>query len=177
MRVIPITPFAVASLLGCWWLAACGAVPGSAALPGPGAAANEVEVSEIRWLQQCGAAADAIAVQLLPDADALRLWQQARGIDLIGDAALPAGPFAVVDHGNRTRSSDGLAISRRAVQRGSVLKLTASFLSPKTDEPASDVPSSPCVLVKLPPGRYDRVEVVDPAGRRRAVTATAAPPR
>lgn len=179
MRVIPITPFAVAALLGCWWLAACGTVPGAALLPGALSAADEVEVSEIRRLPQCAAASDAVAVELIADADALRDWQQARGVDLIGAAALPAGPFAVIDHGNRTRDGNGLAVSRRAVQRGQTLKLTASFLSPKPDEPGSDAPSSPCVLVKLPAGRYDRIEVVDPAGRRRAVTATvtAAPPR
>lgn len=173
MRFIPITPYALAALLGSLWLAACSVVPGAARLPSR-SVGTEIEVSEIRRLPFCAAAADTAAVTLIADAAALRDWQQARGIDLIGSAALPAGPFAVVDHGTRATGGYGLAVSRRATLREGVLRLTASFLSPKADELRAYALTSPCVLVKLPAGDYHGIEVVDPSGRRRAVTATTA---
>lgn len=171
MRFTPISPFAVASLLGCAWLAACGVLPSPRL-----SAADQVDVSEIRRQSFCGASADTAAVTLIADAEALRAWQQARGVDLIGGAPLPAGPFAVVDHGSRTTGGYGVLVSRRAVQRSRMLVITASFLSPKPDEMRGYALTSPCVLVKLPIGNYDSVEIVDPAGLRRAVTAAAAPP-
>jgi len=178
MRFIPIIPFAVASLLGCAWLAACSAVPASVLPSRTPRISIAFEVSEIRRLLQCAAASDNAAVTLIADAAALRDWQQARGVDLIGNAPLPAGPFAVVDHGSRATGGYGIAVSRPAVQRGAVLSITASFLSPKSDETRGYALTSPCVLVKLPVGNYDRVEIVDPSGKRRAVSAlpTPAPP-
>lgn len=168
MRFTPIPPCAVASLLACAWLAACGVLPSSRL-----SAADQVDVSEIRRQTFCGASADTAAVTLIADAAALRDWQQARGVDLIGNAPLPAGPFAVVDHGSRATGGYGVLVSRRAVQRGRRLIITASFLSPKPDELRGYALTSPCVLVKLPAGGYDSVEIVDPAGLRRAVTAPA----
>ena len=171
MRFTPIPPVVLASLLGCVWLAACGVLPSSRR-----SAAEQVDVSEIRRQSNCAASADTAAVTLIADAAALRDWQQARGVDLIGNAPLPAGPFAVVDHGSRATGGYGVLVSRRAVLRGRMLTLTASFLSPKPDEMRAQALTSPCVLVKLPAGHYDSVEIVDPAGLRRAVTAAAAPP-
>lgn len=176
MRSSSISPLAVASLLGCAWLAACSAVPASVLSSSRTPRISiAFEVSEIRRLLQCAAASDAVAVTVLTDAEALRAWQQGRGVDLIGNAPLPEGPFAVVDHGSRATGGYGIAVSRPALQRGAVLSITASFLSPKTDETRGYALTSPCVLVKLPVGNYDRVEIVDPAGRRRAISALATP--
>lgn len=137
-----------------------------------------VEVDEIRRLAQCGAVGDATAVTLLDDEAALRDWQAARGVDLIGAAPgglLPPGPFAVVDHGSRATGGYGLAISRRAERDGRRLLLTASFFSPGAGDAPLPVASSPCVLVRLPPGLYDTVSVVDPAGKRRAQSPLRSP--
>lgn len=151
------------------WMAGCASlsIPGLDRVPGGD---DNVEVSEIRRLVSCGGSGDAAVVTLLADEPALSRWQTARGINLIAapGAALPAGPFAVVEHGARTTGGYGLLISRRAYQQGHELRLTTSFLSPKTGEVRSDGPTSPCVLVKLPAGNYDRVSVVDPSGKRRA---------
>lgn len=173
MRFIPIPPFAVASLLGCAWLAACSGVPGTARVPFD-AAGDEVEVREIRQLSACAATGTDAAVHLLADEQALRDWQQARGIDLIGPGALPPGPFAVVDHGARLTAGYGLAVSRRARAGDATLTMVASFLSPKADDTRSDTPTSPCVLVALPAGAYRRIVVIEPSGRRRAMTVLAA---
>ncbi|MDH4459250.1 MAG: protease complex subunit PrcB family protein [Nevskia sp.] len=173
MRFIPIPPFKVASLLGCAWLAACSGVPGTARVPFD-AAGDEVEVREIRQLSACAAAGTDAAVHLLADEQALRDWQQARGIDLIGPGALPPGPFAVVDHGARPTAGYGLAVSRRAKVGYATLTLVASFLGPKTDNTSSGAPTSPCVLVALPAGAYRRIVVIDPSGRRRAMSQAAA---
>ncbi len=152
------------------WMAGCASltIPGLDRLPGGD---DNVEVSEIRRLVSCGATGDAAVVTLLADEAALSNWQSARGINLIAapGAALPPGPFAVVEHGARATGGYGLLISRRAYQQGRELRLTTSFLSPKTGEVRSDGPTSPCVLVKLPAGNYQRVSVVDPSGKRRAL--------
>lgn len=142
-------------------------IPGLNRLPGGD---DNVEVSEIRRLVSCGASGDAAVVTLLADEAALSSWQSVRGINLITapGGALPPGPFAIVEHGARATGGYGLLISRLAYQHGHELRLTASFLSPKTGEVRNDGPTSPCVLVKLPSGNYDRVSVVDPSGKRRA---------
>ncbi|WP_295685367.1 protease complex subunit PrcB family protein [uncultured Nevskia sp.] len=143
----------------------------SLSIPGLPGGDDNVEVSEIRRLISCGGSGDAAAVTLLADEAALSSWQTARGVDLIAAApggALPPGPFAVVEHGARATGGYGLLISRRASQQGHELRLTTSFLSPKTGEVRSDGPTSPCVLVKLPLGNYSRVSVVNPSGKRRA---------
>ncbi len=137
-------------------------------LPGGG---DDVEVAEIRHYGQCATGGEAAAVALLADEATLRDWQSARGIDLIAappGGLLPPGPFAVVEHGTRSSAGYGLVVSRRAYQEGRELRLTASFLSPKAGAAPAEAPTSPCVLVKLPPGNYDRLSVVDPAGKRRA---------
>ncbi|WP_293387609.1 protease complex subunit PrcB family protein [Nevskia sp.] len=160
----PLAAVAAVLMAGCASLP----IPGLDRLPG---ADDNVEVSEIRRLVSCGGSGDAAVVTLLADEAALSSWQSARGIDLIAAApggALPSGPFAVVEHGARATGGYGLLISRRAYQQGHDLRLTTSFLSPKTGEVRSDGPTSPCVLVKLPLGNYDRVSVIDPSGKRRA---------
>lgn len=135
------------------------------------AGGDDVEVAEIRHYGQCATSGEAAVATLLADEAALRDWQSARGIDLIAAAPgglLPPGPFAVVEHGARSSAGYGLVISRRAYQEGRELRLTASFLSPRAGAVAAEVVTSPCVLVKLPPGNYNRLSVVDPAGKRRA---------
>ncbi|WP_428381823.1 protease complex subunit PrcB family protein [Nevskia ramosa] len=159
----PLAAVAAVLMAGCAGVS----IPGLNRLPGGD---DNAEVSEIRRLVSCGATSDAAVVTLLADEAALSIWQAARGINLIAapGAALPPGPFAVVEHGARATGGYGLLISRLAYQHGRELRLTASFLSPKTGEVRSDGPTSPCVLVKLPSGNYDRVSVVDPSGKRRA---------
>ncbi len=164
----PLAAAAVVLAAGCGSLS----IPGLSRLPGGD---DDVEVSEIRRYGNCVTNGEAAAVTLLADEAALQAWQTARGIDLIAAASgglLPPGPFAVVEHGSRATGGYGLLISRRAYQDGHNLRLTASFLSPRivsgAGEVRGNIATSPCVLVQLPPGNYDRVSVVDPSGKRRA---------
>ncbi len=157
-------------------LTACGSLPQSVpalVIPGSG---SDVEVAEIRRLAFCASASNDAAVTLLADSTAVRDWQTARGVDLIAVGPLPAGPFAVVEHGARTTGGYSVAVTRRAYLSGGVLKLTASFLAPKPDALRGYALTSPCVLVKLPPGDYARVEVRDPSGTRRAISPLPAAP-
>ena len=110
-----------AAALAAGLLAACGVTPVQDLV----ASRDATEVREIRRLPDCGKAGGPAAVEPLADEAALRAWQDGRGIDLIGNAVLPPGPYAVVDHGARDGSGYGLAVSRRAVQLGQTLRLTA----------------------------------------------------
>ncbi len=130
---------------------------------------DEVDVAELRRLNVCGSESGAAAVTLLPDAEALRAWQQPRGIDLSDAGPLPRGPFAVVEHGARNTGGYGLAVSRQAYVDEEVLTLYASFLSPGSELRAA-MPTSPCVLVALPSGSYRIVELLDPLNHRRAIS-------
>ncbi len=157
----PLAAAAVVLTAGCSSLS----IPGLNRLPGSD---DDVEVSEIRRFGNCATNGELPLVTLLADEAALRRWQSARGIDLIAapGGVLPPGPFAVVEHGARAQGGYGLVISRRAYQQGRALRLTASFLSPKTGDAHSQAATSPCVLVKLPQGNYDRISVIDPSGKR-----------
>lgn len=139
---------------------------------GPGA----VEVRELRAWPVCNSASGLAAITAFGDAEALRGWQAARGIDLIGAAPLPSGPFAVVEHGARNTGGYALAIARYAGVADGVLSLRASFISPPGGALHSEQLTSPCALVQLPPGNYHTLELVDGSGRRRAFTAAATPP-
>lgn len=155
-----------AAALAAGLLAACGVTPVQDLV----ASRDATEVREIRRLPDCGKAGGPAAVEPLADEAALRAWQDGRGIDLIGNAVLPPGPYAVVDHGARDGSGYGLAVSRRAVQLGQTLRLTASFLAPKAGAAAAGTASSPCVLVVLPPNAHGRIELLDSSGGLRALS-------
>lgn len=137
---------------------------------GPGA----VEVRELRALAVCNTSSGDAAISRLDDAEALRRWQAKRGIDLVGTAVLPAGPFAVVEHGARNTGGYALAIARYASVADGVLSLQASFIAPPGGALRSEQLSSPCALVQLPPGNYHALELLDGRGQRRALS-TAAP--
>ena len=134
-----------------------------------------VEVSELRHATVCNSASGAAAVTVLPTIEALRDWQQARGIDLIDDAPLPSGPYALVEHGARNTGGYAVVVNRSALLADGILTLRASFLAPIGNELRAAVLTSPCALIRIPPGNYDLVQLVDPRGRRRAISSE--PPR
>ncbi|MGH8518600.1 MAG: hypothetical protein ACREUE_14200, partial [Panacagrimonas sp.] len=53
---------------------------------------------------------------------------------------------------------------------GGDLILKATYFEPTPGRWASDEPSSPCVVVVLPAGEYDRVRLIDQSGEVRAGT-------
>lgn len=162
-----------AAALGTAVLAACGVTP----VPDLIAGQDAILVREIRRLPDCRTAGADAAVTQLPDEAALRDWQTARGIDLIGSTALPPGPFAVVEHGARDSGGHALAVSRRAVQVGRTLRITASFLAPKAGAAPVAGPASPCVIVQLPGAGFERIELLDSLGKLRALSDGALPVR
>ncbi len=133
-----------------------------------------VEVSEIRRASVCNSTSGAAAVTLLGDRDALKTWQQTHHVDLIGDAPLPSGPYALVEHGARSTGGYAVVVSRKAWVSEGVLYLNASFLAPIGDTLRAEMLTSPCALIALPAGNYAVVELRDPQGRRRA--SSNAPP-
>jgi hypothetical protein len=55
-------------------------------------------------------------------------------------------------------------VSRGGVLRGDLVILQANFIGPPDGALAAQVLTSPCVLVRLPHGRYGLAEVQDPDG-------------
>lgn len=133
------------------------------------------QVTELRRLDICGSDSGAAAVTLFADTAQLRVWQQQRGIDLIGDGALPAGPYAVIEHGARNTGGYAVVPNRRASIGEGVLVLSAKFNAPDSSLRAQ-VLTSPCVLMALPRGDYIVVEVIDAQGYLRA-SSNEPPPR
>jgi hypothetical protein len=152
-------PRLAAGLLLCL-LAACSTLGGLT-----GGEGEEVHVAEVRQGAVCNSDGPLPHLSLLADADAVRAWQHAHNVDLIGADPLPSpGPFALVEMGVRLSAGYGIAVSRQAEVRNGVLRLSASLLTPPAGQPAAQVVTSPCALVALPPRAYRAAELYDPSG-------------
>jgi hypothetical protein len=154
-----------------WTLAGCSSLGGLMGDEG-----EMVHVAEIRREAVCNSDGPQPRLSLLADGDAVRAWQHAHNFDLIGADPLPSpGPFAVVEMGVRLSAGYGIAVSRQATVSGSVLRLSASLLTPDARQAAAQMVTSPCVLVALPPRAYRGAELYDPSGRLLARADAAAP--
>lgn len=127
---------------------------------------NAVDVSEVARSYHCNGEGPDVRLTLLPDLAAVEAWQQARGVSF-GGVALPQGPFALVEMGERSSGGHGLAISRTAGRRGDTLILSATFVAPAAEDITTQAITTPCVLVSLPKQGYASVEVIDQDGRVR----------
>lgn len=135
-----------------------------------------VEVRELARLGVCNTHSGHPAVTLLGDTNALLVWQQNRGVQLLDPAApSPGGPFAVAELGARSHGGATLAIGRQARIYGSTLSLQASVIGGGTER-GTDELTSPCVLVKLPAGDYRSVDLRDSGDRSLANSASPPPP-
>lgn len=137
---------------------------------------NRVQVEEVMNQTQCNAPGEQPGVQLLPDAAAVRNWEAARGVALTGGTPLPAGPYAVVDLGQRRTGGHGIAVSRQAGLKGGVLVLKATTFAPRADQAVTQALTSPCALVRLPRLGFDSLQVLDQSGRVLASTGASAGP-
>src|SRR5262249_8616930 len=115
---------------------------------------NKIEVREVGRSLTCNTDGAEAQAQVLPDLKALRDWQGARNVSLAGDDALAPSAYAVIEMGSRPTGGYGLAVARNAVQRGELVILSATFVTPAPGSLRTQALSSPCVLVQLPPGRY-----------------------
>lgn len=129
---------------------------------------SRIEVREVGRSLYCNSPAEQAQAVLLDTPQAVLDWQAARGVTLAGGESLAQAPHAIVEMGTRPTGGYGLAVSRAAVLRGDLLILQATFVSPAPGSIRTQALSSPCALVRLPPGRYDGIEVQDPTGAVRA---------
>lgn len=131
---------------------------------------NPVEVRELGRAPQCGTESEKAVATVFTDANELRQWQDQRGIKLIDGDAVPAGPYAVVEMGQRPTGGYGLAISRKAGIRRDLVVLKGTFISPEPGSNVAQAITSPCVLVGLPAGFNRGVVVFDQAGNIQATS-------
>jgi hypothetical protein len=139
-----------------------------AALFGPD---EVVKVSEIGRAPNCPAQNADTTVQMFAGAEAVRAWQQGSGVELIGDQAMLPGTYVLVGLGQRTSGGYGLVIGPQAQIEAQRVQLHGTFFVPEADAMTSDALTSPCVLVRLPAGAWQGVDVYDQSGKRRARTA------
>lgn len=133
---------------------------------------NAITVQEVARANICRTVGGESVVSVLPDLASLQSWAAGRGVELVTVTGkpLPESPVAVVEFGQRPNSGYGLAVSRQAGMQGSDLVLKATFFEPTQGRWASDEPSSPCVVVTLPPREYSTVRLLDQTGKVRAGT-------
>ncbi len=137
---------------------------------------DPAHVLEIRRLAVCNSDGPQTRLTLLSDREAVRAWQHAHNVDLVGIDPLPtAGPYVLVEMGVRMSAGFGVAVSREASVSGGTMRINASLITPDPGQPAAEMVTSPCALIALPPGSYRAAELRDPAGRVLA-RADAAPP-
>ncbi|TAM09196.1 MAG: hypothetical protein EPN72_03140 [Nevskiaceae bacterium] len=148
----------VALLAAAGGLAACATV-GNALGIGDG----PVLVEQVAAAKDCRGPQTQDTVIVLPTAAEVGKLQLDRNFRLTFPGALPGGPFALVEAAGQADGVNGLAVSRQAQVDHGVLYLTASYFASAAPKAAK-----PCVLVALPPGRYQQVVVLDPTRARRA---------
>lgn len=131
-----------------------------------------VYVAELHRVANCATEGAGSHVHFLTDAERVRDWEAARGVDLTGGAELPRGPFAVLELGERKLQGYGLVVSRNAtVHRGGRLILRSTFIyTVQVGPEARHGFASPCVLLQLPPRHYSSIELYDQDGIMRAYT-------
>ncbi|MDB5987229.1 MAG: protease complex subunit PrcB family protein [Nevskia sp.] len=145
-----------------WTLAACA---GGAHRP-----SGPVDVVEVHRLNVCGTQSTAPQITLLRDVAALQAWQASHTLDFFnrGAGSIAGGAYAVVELGQRNTGGYSVLISRRAKLHDGVLKLTASVLTPQPGQMTTQMITSPCVLVALPPVEVHELLLLDPSGDERA---------
>ena len=111
-----------------------------------------VEIHELARSSQCGTQGEKSLVTVFPDATEFRQWQDQRGIKLIEGDAMPAGPYALIEMGQRPTGGYGVAISRKGGVRRDLVVLRGTFIAPDAGTVLPQVVTSPCVLVDLPSG-------------------------
>jgi len=137
---------------------------------------DPVHVLEIRRLAVCNSDGPQAHLTLLSDREAVRAWQHAHNVDLVGVDPLPSsGPYVLVEMGVRLSAGYGVAVSREATVSAGTLRLNASLISPDPGQPVAQMVTSPCALLALPPGSYHAAELRDPAGALLARADAAAP--
>lgn len=156
MRTLPLFLLAAA-------LAGCGFKPAELFTR-----SSRIEVREVGRSLYCNSATEQARAALLDTPQAVLDWQAARGVTLAGGESLAQAPHAIVEMGTRPTGGYGLAVSRAAMLRGDLLILQATFVSPAPGSIRTQALSSPCALVRLPPGRYGAIEVQDQTGAVRA---------
>jgi len=129
-----------------------------------------VEVRELARSTQCGTQSEKAVVSVFTDATEFRQWQDQRGLKLIDTDAMPAGPYAIVEMGQRATGGYGIAISRKASIRRDLVVLKGTFIAPPQGSAVAQVITSPCVLVTLPSGFNRGVVVFNQAGEIQATS-------
>lgn len=120
----------------------------------------------------CAESSPDSSVQMFASADAVRFWQQGSGVQLIGDQSMLSGTYVLVQMGQRQSSGYGLLIGPEAQVDNQRVRLHATFFAPDAGvATTTDALSSPCVLVRLPAGEWQGVDLYDQSGKRRAWTA------
>jgi hypothetical protein len=122
-------------------------------------------VQEVARGGYCNTPGEAPRARLLYGAKAVADWQALRSASLGAETLAPAATYALVEHGMRPTGGYGLEVAPAATLRGEVVVLQATLSGPPPGAMTTQALSSPCVLVRLPEGRYTGVEVQDSAGR------------
>ncbi len=137
---------------------------------------GQIAVREVASSVYCNTPGREARVELLADAAAVTAWQEGRGIELADPESLGEGPYALVEMGLRSTGGYSLTVSEDAALRDDRVVLEAEFLVPNPGSLRTQALSSPCVLVRLPPGRYADVAVRDSSGAVRAQASQPPPP-
>lgn len=131
-----------------------------------------VEVRELAHSAQCGTQGEKAVISVFADAAELRQWQDQRGVKLVDSDAMPAGPYALFEMGQRPTGGYGVAISRKASIRRDLVVLKGTFIAPAEGTVSTEAVTSPCVLVSLPSGFNRGVVVFNQAGEIQATSLT-----
>lgn len=123
-----------------------------------------VGVREVGRGLQCQTPGSGARAEWLADAQALRRWQDARGLTLADPSTLADRPHAVVELGQRPTAGFGLSVGPTATVRDGILSVSVAHGGPPPGRMVAQVLTSPCVLVELPASGYTRWQLRDADG-------------
>jgi hypothetical protein len=92
---------------------------------------DPAHVVEIRRLAVCNSDGPQTRLSLLADREAVRAWQHAHNVDLVGVDPLPSdGPYVMVELGVRLSGGYGIAVGHDASIAAGTIRLNASLITP-----------------------------------------------
>lgn len=123
---------------------------------------EDVRVSEIRRSIHCGTEQRHAALSYFPTPEDWIGWQAERGLEIVPPEKLPSGPLLLLEMGERRTGGYFIEPKTDAtIDRDRVMWLAGEWIKPGKDRMVTQMLTSPCVLLSIPPRDYRGFRIID----------------
>ena len=123
---------------------------------------EDVRISEVRRSIHCGTEQRHAALSYVPTPEDWLGWQADRGLQIVSADKLPDGPLLLLEMGQRR--TGGYFIEPKpdaTIDRDRVMWLAGEWTRPGKDRMVTQMLTSPCVLLSIPPRDYRGFRIID----------------